>query len=338
MKALLYSDWEKIEIAEVPRPAPAANEILIRVEACGICSSELECFRTRSPRRRPPLILGHEITGIVAEAGSAVAKFRPGDPVVVNSVIACGECFACRRGEGNLCNRRGLFGMTRPGGCAEYVTAPESVFFPRPANLLPVVAALAEPAANAVNAMRLLPDRRKRTVFVIGAGMIGLMVTQMAKAMTDARVAVAEVNTARLEMARVVGADRVVNPDKEDLIKAAVEFSGEDGVDYVVDAAGTPDTKALSLQMIRPNGAACWVGLIGDEMRLSSYALTLAQKAVTGSYNATRDGFAEAIELLHRGTVRWETIVTTHPLAEAAAAFRRMLSPASTDIKTVIIP
>jgi len=228
--------------------------------------------------------------------------------------------------------------MHRPGGCAELVTAPVSVVYPRPADMNPVLASLTEPAANGVHAMRLLPTYTKKSVFVFGAGMIGLMVLQAARALCDSRVAVADLQQGRLECARALGAERVVNPSHEDVVNEGIAFSGADGADYVVDAVGTDATKLQSLKIGRPGGAVCWLGLGGDDVRLKSYDVTLPGKTIVGSYNSSDEEFLEAGRLLHEGRMKSGKWVKTFPLEDAASVFQRMCAAAGDDIKAVILP
>ena len=338
MKALLYSDWGRLEVADVPEPVAGEHEVLVRVEACGICGSELECFERRSPRRTPPLILGHEFCGRVEALGKDVSGCHVGQPVIANSVIPCGQCLPCRRGETNLCGKRKLFGMHRPGACAELVAAPVSVVYPRPEGMDPVAGALVEPASNGVHVMHLLPGQPRKTVFVFGAGVIGLMVMQAARALAGARVAVADMIPERLECARTLGAEQAVNAGTEDVVEAGIAFSRADGVDYAVDAVGAAATKRQSLRIARPGGAVCWLGLRDDQLELESYGVTLPQKTITGSYASTEQEYLEAAHLLHAGRIRTGNWVKTFPLADAVAAFHRMSAAEGDDIKAVILP
>jgi len=338
MKALLYRDWDTLEVVKTDAPEPGRDEILIRVEACGICGSEIECVLRRLPRRQPPLVLGHEFCGRVQACGPDVAEFEHGDRVIVNSVIPCRNCHACRRGDTNLCEHRQVFGMHRPGGCAEYVAAPASVVYKRPDGMGPVAGALVEPAANGVHAASLLPHLEKRTVFVFGAGVIGLMAFQAVRALSQARVAVADINPHRLAIAEALGAERTVNVDQEDAVEVGLDFSGADGVDYAVDAVGSAVTKAQSLAMLRPNGGACWIGLHEDRMSLDTYGITLPQKSVVGSYAATEDEFLLAARFLASGQIQGGDGIKTFPMAQAVEAFRRLSKPAGDDLKAVILP
>ena len=338
MKALLYSDWDEVIVADVPPPVPREDEVLIRVEACGICASEIECVTQRSPRRTPPLILGHEFCGVIAEVGRNVSGRRVGDCVISCSVIPCGTCPPCRRGQTNLCAARRHFGLDRPGACAEFIAAPAAVVHPRPPGMDPVLGALVEPAANGIHVMQLLPGYPRATVFIFGAGVIGLMALQAAQALHNARVAVADLRPARLACAAALGAADTVNPDRADVAAAARAFSGADGPDYVVDAVGSAATKRLSLEIARPGGAICWLGLRENTLELSTYDITRAQKTVAGSYSCTAPEVLQAAALLSEGVIRGGPWVKTFPMDDAADAFRRMGEARGDDIKAVILP
>jgi threonine dehydrogenase-like Zn-dependent dehydrogenase len=148
----------------------------------------------------------------------------------------------------------------------------------------------------------------------------------------------ADISSDRLEAARLLGAEQTVDSKREDAVKAGLEFSGADGVDYVIDAVGSATTKAQSLAVLRPNGAACWIGLQEDQMALNSHAITLTQKTVIGSYAFTEQEFLLAARLLATGGMRSAPGIRTFPLPDAVAAFRRMARPNGDDLKAVIIP
>jgi len=254
MKALVYSDGDILEIKEIPVPKPGKGEALIRVEACGICGSEIETFKSHSSRRTPPLVLGHEFCGIVEEVNDGASDLKAGETVVVNSVISCRGCFPCKRGDTHLCANREIFGMHRPGAIAEFVIAPTDHIYRRPKTLAPVKTALTEPMANAVHVMNLLQYMDNPTVVVIGAGAIGLMVLQGAIVLKNARVLVSDINEFRLEEAKKLGAEVVVNAQKENVSELCLDFAGSDGVDLCVDAVGATETKRQSLDILRPGG------------------------------------------------------------------------------------
>ena len=338
MKAFVYSDWGVLEVKDVPVPTIGKGEALVRVEACGICGSELEAFKSRSPRRTPPLILGHEFCGVIESLGERETDLHPAQKVIVNSVVSCGKCHPCLRGDTHLCRRRQVFGMDRPGAIAEFVAAPIDNIYPRPENLSPVLGALTEPLANGVHVMNLLPEIHKPTVAIIGAGAIGLMALQAAIALRSARVLVADVKEARLQEARKLGAELTINPKSAALVEACLEFSGADGVDMCIDAVGTAGTKRQSIAVVRPAGSCCWIGLYNNEATLNTYDVTLPEKKISGSYSASRSNFECAAQLLSEGKAAGGDWVKVFPMDEAVKAFERMLEAKDNDIRAVILP
>ncbi|NQU76145.1 MAG: alcohol dehydrogenase catalytic domain-containing protein [Planctomycetes bacterium] len=339
MKAFVYSDWSTVEVKNVDVPAGRENEAIIRVEACGICGSELEAFRTRSPRRTPPLILGHEFCGVIHSINGSNTALQVGQKVAVNSVISCGKCLPCSRGDKHLCTSRQVFGMNRPGAMAEFVAAPTDHIYPIPESLDPVLAALAEPLANGVHVVNLMPQGEKKPVAaIIGAGTIGLMSLQAAVALRNARVLVADLNESRLEEARKLGAEATVNPMTTDLVNACREFSGADGVDMAIDAVGAAQSRCQSLSVLRPGGCCVWIGLHDNQVNLSSYDVVLPEKKVFGSYAFRGHEFESAIGLLADGRAVGGDWVKVFGLDDAVEAFQRVLKAEGNDIKAVIMP
>ena len=338
MKALVYSDWGVLRVMDVPMPLVGEGEVLVRVEACGICGSELETFKSRSPRRTPPLILGHEFCGVIEGPGKPDAQLAKGRKVIANSIISCGKCHSCRRGEENLCSSRQLFGMNRPGAIAEFVAVPAEYVYPCPESLDPVLGALGEPLVNGVHVMNLLPEIHNPTMAIVGAGPLGLLTLEAAIAMRGARVLVADIKEARLEEARKLGAELTINPKSGDLVKSCLEFSGADGVDMCVDAVGAGVTKRQSVKAVRPGGSCCWIGLYENEVKLDTYDITLPEKKVFGSYAGTARDFECAIRLLSEGKVRGGDWLKVFPMDEAIAGFKRMLKAEGNDIKAVVLP
>ncbi len=185
MKALVLSEYKQLDLVEMERPRPAEDELLIRIQACGICGSDVHGYDGSTGRRLPPLVMGHEAAGIVEEVGAAIQGFRPGDRVTFDSTVSCGTCSFCQQGQVNLCDRREVIGVSTPdfrrmGAFAEYVTVPARIAYPLPDNMPFSHAALIEAVSVAVHAVSLTPISLDDTVIVIGAGMIGLLTLQAA--------------------------------------------------------------------------------------------------------------------------------------------------------------
>ena len=338
MKVLFYGAYGHLEIGDQPEPVPARDEVLLRVAACGICGSELETFKNQSPRRTPPLIMGHEFCGTVVKRGGDVRGFATGEKVVSNALVPCGQCRCCSRGDAHLCARREIFGMHRSGALAEFVTAPARSLLAWPDKLPAKAACLAEPLANGVHMVNLMRDRKPQTVLVLGAGPIGLMAQQAFQALLGCRTQVVDLSPQRLAIAQSLGAGRGINPRDEDPVKVALESTGGEGFDLVVDAVGSQVTKKQSLDATRPGGAVVWIGLHENILTFESYDITLSEKTVLGTYAATLDELQQSLDLMLEGSVDVMSWVRTFPLDQGVEAFQRMLEAKGSDIKAVIIP
>ena len=324
MKALYYPSWGKLEVEDVPRPAPGDDELLVRVSHCGICGSELETFRSRSPRRMPPLIMGHEFCGWVENPGNSQNRWREGTPVIAHALVHCGQCSPCTRGDTNLCIYRQVFGIQRPGAFAEYIAVPERILLAWPVNLSAVNAIFAEPLANGVNAMRQGVAGRKSRIVVIGAGPLGLMCLYAAKQLHHSSVIIADRVPERLAVARTLGADLTVNVQEQNLdSEVRAYWNGKIG-EHVIDAVGASETKRLSVDLTEPGGTSVWVGLHEDLIEFNSYPLTLHQKVICGTYSGSMNDFQIAVQLLKDQP--FDTSWVSHfPLDQGHAAFNTML-------------
>jgi len=330
----LYPDWNRLELADLPEPVAGDSEVVVRVAACGICGSELETFAGRSPRRTPPLVMGHEFCGYI-ESGETNG-FTKGSRVVCNAIIHCGNCVNCSKGRTQLCLNRQVFGMHRPGAFAELVVAPASCLMPWPIDLPAAWASLAEPLGNGVHVVDRVRYKEPESMVIIGAGPIGLMVLQAVRALLRIPVAVVDVDPQRLDAARSVGAEAAMTSNRGNLALLAEDFTGGMGFDVVVDAAGTGVTKSMAIEACRDEGLIVWIGLGVDECALSTYPVTLREKTITGSYGATGKDMERALGLMTGGSVDVDSWVTTNSLEDSADAFLRQLDPVRRDIKAVI--
>jgi L-iditol 2-dehydrogenase len=338
MKALLYPEYDKLEIAEQAEPQLREGEVLLRVEACGICGSELEAFKNRSPRRVPPLIMGHEFCGVVEEVGAGVERLSRGQRVVSHSLYGCGQCGRCQRGAIHLCATRQLFGMNRPGGFAEYVTTPERCLIEWPEHLAADAASLAEPLANGVHVVGLTQGLAANLVVVIGAGPIGLLCQQAFQSLTTADTVVADLLAERLEVANRLGAKQAINSRHQDFVQTVLSLTGGEGADIVVDAVGNNVSKKQSLLATRAGGATVWIGTHENTVTIDSYDITLSERRVQGSYAATLEELKTAVDLLASRQVDASSWTKRFALSDGVEAFERMMAASNDDIKAVLLP
>ncbi|MDL5055511.1 alcohol dehydrogenase catalytic domain-containing protein [Oscillatoria laete-virens NRMC-F 0139] len=338
MRTLFYPEFDRLEIADRPIPETAPDEVLLKVDACGICGSELETYKAKSPRRTPPLVMGHEFCGSIAAVGSEVSGHSIGKRVVSNSLVPCGKCVRCRRGDTHLCAHREIFGMHRGGAFAEYVNVPARCLIDWPAHLSGAEACLAEPLGNGVHVAHLIERFRPEKALVIGAGPIGLMCQQAVQVLLGSRTVVTDLSPERLLVAEKLGAAKTIQPKRENLDDFIREWTEGEGVDAVIDAVGAGFTKKQSLQLLRAGGVAVWIGLHENGVTLDSYEVTLPEKFVFGTYAAKIEDLKEAVALMADRKVDVSSWVQTYPLNEGVDAFGKMLAAKGNDIKAVIQP
>ena len=335
MKTLYYPAWGKLELRDLPIPTLIEGEVLVRVSNCGICGSELETFRNASQRRTPPLIMGHEFCGQIEQVHGAQVDRLKGRRVIAHALVHCGECSACLRGDTNLCLRRQVLGMDRPGAFAEYVAVPERVLIPWPEDLPATTAVFAEPLANGINAMRQGPNARRSRVVVIGAGPMGLMCLFAAKQLYQSSVVISDRIPERLDAALMLGADLTVHSPHQNLATETLKYWAGERAEFVIDAVGSSETKPLSLNLVEPGGAVIWVGLHEDRIELNTYALTLEQKSVSGIYSGSMDDLRQSAQLL--AATDFETSwATKYTSEEGEAGFRDMLQGDGNKIKAIL--
>src|SRR5947207_8244556 len=224
MKALVLKASGELEVQDRPEPAVGASDVLVRVMACGICGSDVHGLDGSTGRRRPPLIMGHEASGVVERVGTAVRTVRGGDRVTFDSMIYNPESFFSRRGLTNLCDDRRVLGVScedyrRDGAFAELVSVPSHIVYRMPAGMTFEQAAMAEPVAVAMHARRLTPLTPDDTVVVFGAGLIGLMVVQVLKAAPVRRIIAVDLEDDRLAVAKELGAAHVFNSRNTDVTR-----------------------------------------------------------------------------------------------------------------------
>ena len=219
----------------------------MRVAACGICGSDVHGYDGSSGRRIPPIVMGHEAAGIVAAAGAGVEGYAVGDRVTFDSTVYCGDCDWCQRGEVNLCDNRQVIGVScgdyrRHGAFAEYVAVPQRILYRLPDNLSFAEAAMLEATSVALHAVRVSEVKGGETALVIGAGMIGLLTLQAARAAGCARVLVADVDASRLELAKQMGADEILHGSGAELVAEVLKLTEGRGVDLAYEAVGRNET------------------------------------------------------------------------------------------------
>ncbi len=343
MKALLLSEYRHLEMAEVAVPEAGAGEVLVQVAACGICGSDVHGYDGSSGRRIPPVVMGHEAAGVIAAVGEGVTGFAVGDRVTFDSTVYCGECEFCRRGEVNLCDNRQVMGVScgeyrRAGAFAEYIAVPARILYRLPEGLSFEEAAMLEAVSVALHAVRVAELKGGETALVIGAGMIGLLTLQAAKAAGCSRVLVADIDATRLKMASEMGADAVLLASDAELVSEVLRLTEGRGVDVALEAVGRNETVAAAINCVRKGGTVVLVGNIAPEVTLPLQKVVTRQIRLQGSC-ASAGEYPAAMELVSSGRIKVGPLITAvAPLEDGASWFGRLYRREPNLMKVVLDP
>ena len=342
MKALLLSEYKKLEIVDVPIPAPARDEILVRVAACGICGSDVHGYDGSSGRRIPPIVMGHEAAGIVAATGDGVNSFKEGDRVTFDSTIYCGDCDFCRRGEVNLCDRREVLGVScgdyrRAGAFAEFVVLPARIAYRLPDNLSFPEAALLEAVSVALHAVSLVSIQPDSSALVVGAGTIGLLIQQALKVAGCSRIYVTDLDKNRLALSEALGATSALLSGPN-LLEEVLHATNGFGVDVAVEAVGNTAAVQSAVNCVRKGGNIVLVGNVTPEIALPLQKVVSRQITLHGSC-ASAGEYPRAIDLLRAGHIKVKPLISAvSPLDDAPQWFERLYAREPGLMKVVVEP
>jgi len=316
MKALVYTANLEVVYRDEPDTQATDGNILVRVEASGICGSDMHAYHGHDERRVPPLILGHEAAGV------ALGGKYEGQRVAINPIVTCGNCSDCIAGRTNLCAQREIIGMRLPGAFAEYVDMPESSLIPIPANLSQSHASLMEPTAVSLHSVILAEKILHRPVsecktLVIGGGAIGLLAALILKQKGAAAIFLSETSDARRQTVAKTGCCEVFDP-------LGNERPHENSFDLVIDAVGSGATRADSCRFARPGSVISHIGLQDNAEGIDTRKLTLQEIIFVGNYTYTVTDLHASLNLLAQGGLGSLDWLQIRPLAEGASAFREI--------------
>lgn len=333
MKALVYTQPQEVQLLERPAPELVEGEVVLKIDAVGICGSDMHAWHGHDPRRKPGLVLGHEFSGTVVQSASAL--YAEGLRVTGNPLITCGHCDWCVQGRNNLCARRTMVGMTRPGAFADLMSIPAASLIDIPQDMPAVHAALTEPAATALHAINLSlrvlarPVGECRTL-VIGGGAIGMLSALLLRSWGCTRVVLAEVNPLRRESARQHAQCSVYDPLQQEAEDSAF--------DWVIDAVGSKATRNSALKAVKPGGVVMHIGLQDWASEIDMRKLTLSEITLLGTYTYTTADLRATVRLLADGAFGSLEWVQTRPMNEGARAFEDLHSGKAAAAKVVLLP
>jgi propanol-preferring alcohol dehydrogenase len=338
--AVFYEAHAPLRVQEWPDPEPRDDEILVRVAACGLCHTDLHYLdHGVATAKQPPLILGHEATGIVAAAGSGVTSLKPGDRVLLPAVLPCGTCFACRTGRENICLHMRMFGNDVDGAYAEYVTAPAKDVFLLP-DEIPLIEGciIADAVTTPYHAVKNRAEVRPGdSVVVYGCGGVGLNVVQFARLAGGIVIAV-DVAEEKLEQALRLGASATINPRQESagVAKAVRKLTGGAGADIAIEAIGNPKTMQDAFATLRPGGRLVVIGYSDQEVTLNAGRIMYREMEIRGSLGCRPVDYPRVIELARTGRIEVASLVTAcFPLAEINAGLDTLR--AGRGIRSVVV-
>jgi len=331
MKALVYTGPETLVYADEPEPVAGEGEAVVRIEAVGICGSDMHAYFGHDERRPAPLILGHEACGRVV--GGRLAGKR----VTINPLVSCGICSDCLDGKPNLCAQRQIISMPpRQGAFAEYIAIPERNLVEVPDSMDASVAALTEPVATGLHAVQLAHRASPRPLsearaMVIGGGAVGLAAALVLASHGCRDIALADTNAGRRKTAEATGICHAFDPTENSPVEAG-------SLDVVIDAVGAKQSRTAAIAAARPGSVIVHVGLLDGEDGIDVRRLTLQEITFVGCYTYTMTDFRAAFEALRSGSLGSLEWFENRPLAEGAAAFADLRAGRTSAAKIILRP
>jgi 2-desacetyl-2-hydroxyethyl bacteriochlorophyllide A dehydrogenase len=333
MQALVYTQPLEVQLIDQPDPVLVSGEVILKIDAVGICGSDMHAYHGHDPRRKPGLILGHEFCGTVVE--SASPQYATGVRVTGNPLITCGICEYCVQGRNNLCSNRSMVGMTRPGAFAQFMSIPAASLIDMPQDMPASHAAVTEPAATAMHAINLsmrallrpLPECK---VLVLGGGAIGMLAALLLKHYGCAEVTVAEVNPLRRAQIEKYAQVNTYNPKDT--------TPPENAFDYVMDAVGSKVTRQTAFASVKAGGVIMHIGLQDWASEIDMRRLTLAEITLLGTYTYTTADLRATVAAIHRGAFGSLEWLDERPLSAGPQAFQDLDQGRAASAKVILRP
>ncbi|WP_018622951.1 galactitol-1-phosphate 5-dehydrogenase [Spirosoma luteum] len=347
MKALVLTEYNHLEIQDLPKPTIGPDDVLVRVQAVGICGSDVHGMDGSSGRRVPPIVMGHEASGIIAEVGSNVQHWATGDRVTFDSTVYKLDDWYSRRGQYNLSDGREVVGVStgtgkdgfkRNGAFAEFVTVPHHILYAIPENVSFTQAALVEPVAVALHAVSLTPIQVNDSAVVVGAGMIGLFVIQALKLTGCGTIIAIDLDDDRLALAKTLGATHTLNAKNGNMADQVQALTHGRGADIAFEVVGAGPTVKTAIDCVRKGATITLVGNLAPTVEVPLQAIVTRQLRLQGSC-AINGEYEASLSLISSGRINVEAILSAEvPLSEGADWFKRLYAKEKGLIKVVLKP
>ena len=343
MKALVLEEYNKLVYRDFPDPVVADDEVMVKVEAVGICGSDVHGMDGSTGRRIPPLVMGHEAAGVITQVGKDVVGWKAGDRVTFDSTIYKLDDWYTRKGFYNLSDERMVLGVSpgdwkRHGAFAELVNIPQHILYRVPDEVSFTQASMVEPVAVAAHAVELTPLSWNDTAVVVGSGMIGLFVIQVLRARGCGKIIAIDLEEDKLRLAKELGADHVLNAAKQDVKKEVLALTEQRGADAAFEVVGISDTVQTAINCVRKGATVTLVGNLSPRAEIPLQAVVTQQLRLQGSC-AICGEYPAVLDMIARKEVNVEAILSkVAPLSEGAGRFRRLYEKEAGLIKVVLQP
>lgn len=322
MKAVQIVKPNDLRVIDVPKPTlDEHNNVLVKMTAAGICGSDVGIYHGTNAAATYPRIIGHEMVGVVAEVGPTAKKVKVGDRVIIDQVVPCGHCYACRKGRPNVCGNLQVRGVHIDGGYREYMAVPDTDCYLVPDMLSDAEAVMIEPTTIAVQCCSRAQLESEDTVLIIGSGALGSSILRIVKQFQPRKIIVSDIDDAKLEEALKNGATDVINSLKEDVPARCHELTDGYGVTVSIDAACVKTSLITALNATGSAGRVITMGFSVAPTEVNQFAITSKELDVRGSRLQNRK-FQDVIDLINAGKIDLRgSISHTFPLTEAQKAF-----------------
>jgi L-iditol 2-dehydrogenase len=343
MKALLLKEYNLFAYEDVPEPELGPHDVLVQVKACGICGSDVHGMDGSTGRRIPPLIMGHEASGVIAAFGDAVTGWAEGDRVTFDSTDYLLNDWYTRQGLYNLSDNRQVLGVScadyrRHGAFAEYVSVPEHILYRVPDSVSFNQAALVEPISVCLHALDLTPLHLHDTALVVGSGIIGLLMVQILRAAGCHQIIAIDLEDYKLAFAERLGATIALNPRRDDIAGRVRDLTEGRGADIAFEAVGITAAVKTAVENVRKGGTVTLIGNLAPSVELPLQLVVTRQLRLQGSCGI-RGEYPAALGMLEKGTINVDSLISaTAPLADGAEWFRRLYEPGNNLMKVILNP
>ncbi|QQK79614.1 zinc-binding alcohol dehydrogenase family protein [Salicibibacter cibi] len=336
MQAIQVFEPGKLEVVTKDKPEiERPDDVFVKIKAVGICGSDMHIYHGSNPFTVYPRVIGHEVSGEVASVGSRVSTLQPGDQVALEPISYCGECYACRKGRPNVCVNLEVFGVHRDGGMREFMVAPADKWHKVSESISFEAAALAEPMTIGAQATMRGNVQKGDTVLIMGAGPTGLSCLLLAK-QYGATTFISDFNQERLDYAKSVGADHLLNPGEEDIEKMIADETDQELANVVIDAVGTAGTFEQAVTLASVAGNVVTLGFNEQLSSIASLLLTKKELTIAGSRLQTHQ-FKSVIEEVNKGNIDPEAMIShTFHFQQVKDAFALLENP-NKEVRKIVL-